>query len=245
MFRPIVRTLVTLLLLAMPVAAQDVDAIFSRYNAAIDPEGKVATFKGMKVRATFEIAAVGMRAEMTVHQAVPNQSLTIVTIPGMGEMRQGSDGTTVWSSDPMGGPRILTGTEAAPIADGANVDFMRRSRASFTSVEPAGEGEFDGEKCMRLKLVWKSGRTTTECYSTTSGLVIETAGKQVTPQGELDTSTRMYDYKPVGGILMPHRVVMSMMGIQQVVTLVEVTAGEQDPTLFALPPAIRALKGNP
>ena len=65
------------------------------------------------------------------------------------------------------------------------------------------------------------------------------------PYFELQTSTRMYDYKAVGGIMMPHRVVMSMMGIQQVVTLVETAPGDQDAALFTLPPAIRALKGNP
>jgi hypothetical protein len=243
--RTIVRSLLALALVVAPVAAQDVDAIFARYNAATDPENKVASIPGMKATATFEVAAAGMRASMTIHQQRPNQSLVVVTIEGLGEMRQGHDGKTTWSSDPMGGPRILTGVEAASIADGADFAMMRRERSLFAAVEGAGEAEFDGEKCLRVKLTYKSGRVTTECFSTTTGLIIETAGKQATPQGEIDTSTRSYDYRPVGGVLMPHRIVASMMGMQQVITISDVTIGAQDPAVFELPPAIKALRGNP
>jgi len=244
-FRSIARTFLALTLVVAPAAAQDIDAIFAKYNAAADPQNKATTLPGIRTTAVFEIAAAGMRASLTSHQQRPNLVLTVVTIQGLGEMRQGHDGKTTWSSDPMSGPKILTGAEAATIADGADFAMLRRDRANYAAVEGAGEGSFDGETCQRVKLTYKSGRVTTECFSTTTGLIIETAGKQATAQGEIDTSTRLYDYKSVGGVMMPHRIVASMMGMQQVITISEATVGVQDPTLFDLPPAIKALRGNP
>jgi hypothetical protein len=244
-FRSIARALPALALIVAPVVAQDVDAIFARYNRAVDPENKVASLAGIRVTAVFEVPAQGMRASMTIHQQRPNLMTSILNLQGVGEMRQGFDGRTAWASDPMQGPRILTGPEAAQIADGADFATMRRERALFAKVEGAGEAEFDGEKCSRIKLTWKSGRATTECFSVTSGLIIETGSNQATPQGEIQVSTRLHDYKPVGGVLMPHRVVASAMGASQVITISEASVGVQDAKLFELPPAIKALRGNP
>ena len=245
MFRSIARAFLTFGLVVAPAAAQDVDAIFAKHNAAADPGNKAASLPGIRATATFDVAAAGMSASMTIHQQRPNLRLTVITIPGVGEIRQGHDGKTTWSSDPMAGPRILTGEEAAVIVDEADFAMMRRERANYAAVEGAGEAEFDGEKCLRVKLTYKSGRVMTECFSTTTGLVIEMSGKVSTPQGEIDVSTRKYDYKAVGGVMISHRQVASMMGMQQAVTISEVTIGAQDPTLFELPPAIKALRGNP
>ncbi len=232
----------SVLLPVSSLAAQDVDAIFERYNAAIDPGNRASAIQGMKLTGEFEMAAAGIKATMEVFQRRPRQVLTVIQIPGLGEMRQGSDGTTTWSSDPMGGPRILTGLEAAPIADGADFDAIRRTRSNFASVEAAGESEVEGEKCVRVQLTWKSGRKTTECFSVTSGLVIESSGTQQTPQGEIQTSTRISDYRDVGGVKMPHLMVTSMMGIQQVIRVTAIEHGEQDASRFELPAAIKALR---
>lgn len=242
MLRRMTRSALLCTLLALPLGAQDIDAIFSRYNAAVDPDNRSATINGMKVTGSFEMAAAGIRAEMTIIQRRPKQILSIVRIEGIGEMRQGSDGTTTWSSDPMGGPRLLTGPEAATLTDGADFDTMRRARANYTAVEPAGTGEVNGEKCERVKLTWKSGRVTTECFSVATGLLVESTGAQATPQGEVQTTTHVSDYRDIGGVKMAHRIVTSFMGVQQVMTVATVQLGDQDPAQFDLPPAIKALK---
>lgn len=242
MFRRLTPLATAFLLAATSLAAQDIDAIFDRYNKAVDPGNRAAALPGMKLSGEFEMAAAGIKATMEIFQRRPRQVLTVIQIPGLGEMRQGYDGTTTWSSDPMGGPRILTGLEAATITDGADLETIRRARANFAAVEPVGEAEIEGEKCVRVHLTWKSGRKTTECYSVTSGLVIESAGTQQTPQGEIQTSTRISDYRDVGGVMMPHLMVTSMMGIQQVIRITAIEPGEQDAARFELPAAIKALR---
>lgn len=232
-----------LLLAVAPVAgAQSPAEVLARYTRAIDPEGKIPTLQGMKSMITMDIPAAGMSATITAVQRRPNQMVMTIEIPGLGEMRQGYDGQTVWSSDPMQGPRIVTGAEATALIDNASFDAMARRPDQFTSMEMAGEGEVAGEKTTCLKLVWKSGRETTECFSQTSGLMLESRAKTQSQMGEVEATSRMSDYRAVNGILVPHKITQSMMGMEQVMTTTLVEFGPQPAALFELPAEIKALK---
>jgi len=183
-----------------------------------------------------------MSATVSGVQRRPNQVVMTITVPGLGEMKQGFDGTTAWASDPMSGPRLMTDAESKQIKDGSDMAAMGRSPALFAKIEPAGETTVDGDVADCIKLTWKSERVTTECFSRTTALMIESRAKSVTPQGEIETVSRMYDYKPVGGVLMPHRIENQMMGMTQKIVITEMEAGPVDPKLFELPPEIKALK---
>jgi hypothetical protein len=208
----------------------------------VDPEGKAATIQGMKSTLTMEIAAAGISGKVIAHQARPNLMVLDVEIPQIGKMRQGYDGTTAWASDPMAGPRLLTGAEMTAFVDESDMRGLLRTMDLFAAVEPAGEATVDGDRALCLKLTWKSGRETTECYSTTTGLVTESRSKQEAQGSIIDAVTHYQDYRLVSGFMMPHKVVQSMMGMQQVMTLVSVEFGPQPAAMFELPPEIKALK---
>lgn len=234
--------LVALLLTPFALSAQTPTEIFARYTKAVDPEGKAASIQGMRSTLTMEIPAAGMSAGVTVVQSRPNRMVLTIEIPGMGQMRQGFDGTTAWASDAMQGPRLLTGAEATSFMDDADMEAMVRTMALFTAVEAAGVITVDADTATCLKLTWKSSRVTTECYSSATGLLVESRAKQESPSGEIDAVARYTDYRVVDGILIPHRVVQSAMGMQQVMTLTAVEFAAQPATLFELPPEIKALK---
>ena len=238
------RTFLAILLLATAHAlhAQTPEEILARHAKAVDPEGKAASIAGMRMTANFEIPAMGMSASLIAVQRRPNQSSVTVGLPGIGEMKQGFDGTTAWASDPMAGPRVLAGLEAAGMADGADFRAMTRPAELFTAMELAGEGEVDGQKCLKVKHTWKSGRITTDCYSTATWLILETQAKQVTAQGEMETVQRFSDFRPEGGIVLAHKAVMSMMGMQQVMTTTSVEFGEQPAAAVEPPAEVKALK---
>lgn len=243
--RSVRRSLATLALLAMGSAvavAQSPAEILARYTKTIDPQGKIATIQGMKSTITMDIPAAGMSASITAQQSRPNLMAMVIDIPGLGQMRQGFDGTTAWSSDPMQGPRLITGAEAAALTDGADMNAMARKPEQFTSIEAAGEVDLDGDKASCLKLTWKSGRVTTECFSNASGLLVESRQTQQSQMGEIEAVTRVSDYKEVNGILVPHKLTQSAMGMQQVMTTTSVEFGPQDPKAFELPPEVKALK---
>jgi hypothetical protein len=223
-------------------AQQSPEEILARYSRTIDPEGRLAALEGLKSTLTMEMPAAGVSATITTVQRVPGQMVMVINIPALGEIKSGYDGTTAWSSDPMQGPRLVTGTEAAALIDGADLKAMGRYPALFSATEPAGEVDVDGDTAVCLKLTWKSSRVTTECYSTSTGLIVETRATQESPQGVIEAVARHSDYKAVNGILIAHRVVQSAMGMQQILTTTAVEFGPQDAAQFELPPEIRALR---
>ncbi|MBX3175011.1 MAG: hypothetical protein KF709_11400 [Gemmatimonadaceae bacterium] len=224
------------------VAAQSPNEILARYTRTIDPQGKIASIQGMKSTITMDIPAAGMTASIVAMQSRPNLMAMVIDIPGMGQMKQGYDGTTAWSSDPMQGPRLITGQEAAALVDGSDMNSMARKPEQFTHIEAAGEVDVDGVKANCLKLTWKSGRVTTECFSSASGLLVESRQTQQSQMGEVEAVTRLSDYRDVNGILVPHKMTQSAMGMQQMMTTTSVEFGPQDPKAFELPPEVKALK---
>lgn len=243
--RTAVRTLALTALTAAVAGAQgrSPEEILARYTKAIDPQGKIATVEGVKTVATMEMPAAGMNAKVTAYQRRPNQMVSVIELAGLGEMKQGYDGTTAWSVNPMQGPRILTAEEAKELIDGADFKAMGRDASLFSSVEAAGEATVEGEATDCIKLTWKNtSRVTTECFSRASGLLLEMRATQVSPQGEISVTSRYYDYKDVGGLVMAHRVENSLMGMQQTIKLSEVVVGPVEASVFELPAEIKALK---
>jgi hypothetical protein len=244
MKRSIRSTLVALATLAAPLAltAQTPAEILDRFNRTIDAEGKLASYEGMKWTASIEIAAVGMRMTMTTVAARPDFVLMQTEMPGMGTSKQGFDGTTAWSSDPMQGPRILTGIEAATIAEASGMRSNLRTPDQYTSLTDAGEVDVDGDKAKCVTIAFKSGRIATECFSIATGLLVEARSTQQSPQGEIQVTTRPSDYRPVGGVLVAHRAIQSAMGMQIVVTINTTEFGPQDRAQFELPAEVKALR---
>ena len=142
----------------------------------------------------------------------------------------------------MQGPRILTGTEAAAISDVASLHAIVRTPDQFAAIEAAGDITVDGDAAKCVTLTWKSARVTTECFSVATGLMTEARQTQQSQMGEMATVTHYTDYRTVGGLMMPHRVTQSAMGMQQVMTIVSVEIGAQDAKLFETPAEIAALK---
>jgi hypothetical protein len=216
--------------------------ILTRYAKAVDPDGKAATATGFTSTATMEMPAAGVSATVSSVQRKPNQVASTITIAGLGEMRQGYDGTTAWAMDPMQGPRLLSDAEARELVDGADFRAMTRDPALFSAMEAAGEVTVDGEPTDCVKLTWKSGRVTTECYSRASGFLLQSSTTQSSPQGEIDVVTTYHDYKPVDGVVFAHRILNSFMGAQQVITITGASMGAVDASKFELPAEIKALK---
>jgi hypothetical protein len=246
MLRRIVRSafvaLAVVALMAPSLAAQTPEAILERYNKAVDPQNRVASLEGIKTSVTMEMPAMGM--SMTINSAArrPNQIIVDTEIPGVGTMRQGYDGATAWAMDPMQGPRILTGMEAAALIEGSSFNSMTRSPDLFSAMAPAGAADVAGDPATCVKFTWKSGRETTDCFSNASGLLTRTIAKQVTEAGEIEVEMFMKDYRNVNGMLVPHLIQSSMMGMQMIITTTSVDFSAPAAAMFDVPVEIKALR---
>ena len=246
MSRRLVKSALTALIavaaVAPALAAQDPAAILARYNKAVDPNGALASIQGMKSTVTMEAPAMGMSMTINAVAARPNLLVVVTEIPGLGTIRQGHDGNTAWSTDPMQGPRVLGGLEAAALIEGSSLNSIIRSADQFSAMEPAGTYDAGGDMTTCVKFSWKSGRETTDCFSNATGLLMRTLTKQMSQAGEVEVEMFMRDYKSVSGLVMPHRIESNVMGMQMTMTTTSVEFGPQDSKLFELPAEIKALK---
>lgn len=237
-----------LFIAAAPTAAaaqQDLppaSELVARYIKAIGGRDAVISSPDRRTVVTFSMPAIGVQAPMTVLAAKhPTRLMTILTIPGLGEVRNGYTGEVGWSTNPAVGPRLLEGEELASMVEEASDAGTLRDTSMFTIRETVGKTEMNGEPCYKVRLVWKSGRETFDCYSAKSGLLVANMAQEETPMGPVDVVTLLGDYKRFGKVLMPARVTQQMAGQEQVMTVDSVAYGPIDDAEFTPPQEIRAL----
>ena len=222
----------------LPPAAEIID----RYVEAIGGRNAVLGHTGSHSTATFSMPMAGIEADMDVLSSTePIRSITIIEIPGIGTIQEGYTGEYAWSMDPNMGPRLLEGRELEAAREGAMIGAGLRDPSLFTERTTAGRTEMNNEACYRVKLVWKSGRETHDCYSVETGLLVAVEATQPTPMGDIPVVSLMGEYTEFGDVLSPTRVVQQMMGQEQVITIHTVEYGEIDEEGFAPPAAIQTL----
>lgn len=192
-------------------------------------------------RGGLTMSAAGITATFELVQLAPNRMQMVTTIPSVGAIQMGFDGTTAWSVDPMQGPRVLTGKEAEQLREQGDPRATARSPELFASVQTVADTTMNGERCYLVKLTWKSGRETFDCYSAASGLMVGSKSTQQTAMGAIPVTTLFSDYKKFGGFLVPTKTVNAMMGQEQVMTVTTVEVGTGKGVTIAAPAEIKAL----
>jgi hypothetical protein len=239
------RILATISLLLAPAAASAqlpaAADLMAAYNKAIGGEAAFAKYQGMHAVGSFAIPSMGMTAGIEVYSARPNKMLTVSNIPGMGEMRQGFDGTTAWAIDPMRGARILEGAELTMVKDRAAFDSDLRKLSDFKSAETVEKTTLGGQECYKVKLVWNSGRESFDCYSAADGMLVARIETQESDMGAIEAVTLLQEYTDFGGIKLPKKNVVTAMGMEQVISIDKVEFITPEDARFEPPAEIKAL----
>lgn len=248
--RRLTAALATLFVLPAGLAARQAGdlppatEILDRYHAAIGGKERLGAFTSARSVGTFEVPAAGLRGEVESFMAKPNRMKVRVSASGMGEMLSGFNGEVGWSMNAMEGPRVLQGDELKQLMDQADYDAQYRLLDKFDTVETVEKTAFGGEDCYKVRLVWKSGRESFDCFSVETGLMVASTAKSTSPMGEVDVTTLYTEYKDFGGIKMPTRMVQQMMGMEQILTVTTVEFDNVSDSAFDLPEQIRALIGG-
>lgn len=217
--------------------------IIAKYVAAIGGKDAIMKVTSIKQVATMEVPAVGLSATMEMFAAAPNKLASKTSIPGMGEMQNGFDGTVGWDMNPMQGPRVLTDKELTTMAD--NADFyasMLYSADRFSTMETVGDTTVAGEKAYKVKLVKKNSKTeSTSYFSVATGLLLGATSTQETQMGTMTMTQLVSDYKAFDGLRFPTKIEQSM-GPQSIkITIKELVVNGAPASAFAVPEQIKPL----
>lgn len=214
--------------------------LVAKYATAI---GGPAMMRAAQIttRGGLQMPMAGFTATYEMVQLAPNKMQMVTTIPGVGSIQVGYDGTMAWSVDPMQGPRLLAGKELDEIREEADPRAMARVPELFASLQTVADTTMGGQQCYLVKLTWKSGRETYDCYNASSGLMVGSKSIQQTPMGAIPVSVEYSDYKKFGDFTVPTKSVHSMMGQQQVHTVTAVEVGTGAGVAISAPAEVKAL----
>jgi hypothetical protein len=143
--------------------------------------------------------------------------------------------------DPMQGPRVLAGKELDQMRDEADRRANVRSPDLFSAMQTVADTTMNSERCYLVKLNWKSGRESYDCYSVTTGLMVAAKSTQQTPMGDIPVVTTFSDYKKFGDITVATKTVQELMGQQQILTISSIDFGDGAGLTVVPPAAVQAL----
>lgn len=197
-----------------PLVAQSVDEVVGKYYEAA---GGLATFKAvnsMRISGRMTLGQ-GMEAVFTRITKRPKFVRLDFTLQGM-TASQAYDGQTAWMFVPFMGqtaPEVMPadlakGMEEEADFDGPLVDYKPRG----IQVELVGKEPVEGTSTFKLKVTMKSGDVTYYFIDAEYYLPIRTESKRTLQGREFNIVTTLGDYKPEGGLVVPHSIQVSGQG---------------------------------
>ena len=213
-------------------------ALIARY-VAVTGAMAMMNAKSIVTRGGMSMPSAGINGTVEMTQAGANQMQMVTTIAGMGDIQAGYDGNIAWAADPMQGPRILTGKEMEQMRDESDRRTIVRDPQLFSAMQTVADTTMNGERCYEVKLSWKSGRETFDCYSAATGYLVASRSVQTTSMGAVPVVSLFTDYKKFGDVTVATETTMEMMGQQQILTISSVELGNG--ATITPPPAVQAL----
>jgi hypothetical protein len=219
-------------------AAKD---LISKWASSVNAAGWKG-HKSARTTATFDMPAMGMSAKMESAQMFsPAMSVSKIDFPGMGEMRQGFDGTTSWTMNPMQGPSVNPPAMVAAQKEDTDPENYSRMSPAIVSSETVEKTKLNDQDCYKVKHTWKSGRVSHDCFAESDGMIVWSQTKLSTQMGDVEVTTTFSAYKDWGGVKRATTTTVEQAGQQFIITLQGWEWDTVDPKEFALPPEIKAL----
>lgn len=218
------------------------EEIHARNLESLGGAAALAAMRHVTMRGSMQMPAMGIRGETTSRMTLPDLSISQTELPGIGRIVEGVNGEVGWSIDPIRGPSLAEPQEVAQrrlLSRLAN--NLGDPRDLFDTVEVVGVVEFAGTPCHEVRLASKEGGTYTILYRVDNGL---TQGMRMTMKsslGDLPVEVEIGEYKTFGEVLWPTRTTTRVMGQEQAMVIEEISFDPIDPSVFELPPAIKAL----
>jgi hypothetical protein len=217
------------------------EAIHARNLEAMGGAEKFEAIEDMTITGFMEMPAMGLKGAMKAYHRKPDLMTSTITLPGLGEIRSGTNGTVGWSIDPMRGPAL---TEPKELAQQRAMERLSSARMNprevFPEIDVLSIREFGGRPCYEVSFKGPE-LSLVGFYDVETALVGGMRMTMSSPMGEIPMEILVSDYKTFGDIMQPTRTTVNVMGQQQVVGIEDVTFGGIDPAVFELPDAIKGL----
>jgi hypothetical protein len=199
--------------------------------------------KHRTLRGTFELKGMGMKGSLLLQQSAPDKMRTQIDVPGVGTIVKGTDGVQAWEVSAVTGPRLLEGSEKTEALLEAAFDADLHPERTYSRMETVRMESLDGKPAYVVELTPRSGGAPrVSYYDKESGRLVKFTATASTAMGEVRAESRLEDYRGEGGVLVPHRVTLAAMGMEQVLTFDTISTEPVAASVYAMPPEVKALQ---
>jgi hypothetical protein len=227
---------------AQTEALPKAEAILDRYVEVTGGKAAYEKRKNAVETGTVEIKAQGLKGTVTRYTAEPAEGYLVMEIDGVGKLESGMDNGVAWDKNAMLGPRIKSGAEKAQALREFTFNSPVHWRELNPKVEAVGTETIDGELCYKVVLTPAEAPPETMYFQKKSGLAVRTTTTSVSPMGEAPVEMLASDYKNLGGVQAPSKIVNKAAQIEFVITIQDVKVNQQlAPDRFDPPAEIKAL----
>lgn len=184
------------------------DQIVQKHVEAIGGVEKINSIRSLMVKGKASILGQ-TEAPLTIQVKRPNMLRLEITFQGR-TMVQAFDGITAWTMNPMTGSEPKQSSDEDTRAAQESSDFIGGNLVDYKSkgntVELVDKEDVDGIAVYKLKLTKKNGSVEYDYLDAKSFLPIKTEGRRKQLGQEILYESKIGDYKPVEGVLMPFNV---------------------------------------
>ena len=223
-------------------ALPDAREIINRHVQAIGGRAAVLGHKSMHATGTLSVASAGISGPMEIFGAAnPDRVIVKTSVPGIGDILEGFDGSHGWSMSPMTGPMLKVGKELSQTKLDADFYSELRDPKLYPAVKTVEKTTFDGRPCYKVSLKRIDGVEDFDFYDVATGLRAGSVNTRETPNGVLTMTSIEGNYKKIGKLTQAMLVTQQVMGIEQKITLATVEYDTVAASAFEPPAAIKAL----
>jgi hypothetical protein len=227
--------------------------IVDRHVKEVGGRDAILAHKSLHVKGTLSVPASGITGPIEIFGAAnPDRVIVKTSVPGIGDIMEGFDGSHAWIVSPMTGPMLKIGKELQQTKFDADFYGELRDPKKYTSVktvektacpETSGSTAKPAEPrtCYKVALSRIDGSEDVDFYDVASGLRAGSINTRETSMGTMTVTSAVGGYKKFGNMLVATSQSQKVMGVEQTITLSAVEFDKVEPSVFDPPAAIKAL----
>jgi hypothetical protein len=217
-------------------AEPTVDEILDKFVAAVGGRQAIEKITSRVTKGAVDASSMGLKGEVEIYAKAPNKTLTIQTLSGIGEIREGYDGKIAWAQNPITGFREKSGAELAAVARSSDIHAAIKTRQLYSKLEFKGKEKVGDRETYVILATPAEGAPVKMFFDTQTGLIARTDTDLETPQGQFHVETTVDDYREVDGVKMAFTIRQTLSMGSAVVKLTEVKHNvEIDDAKFSKP----------
>jgi hypothetical protein len=183
-----------------------VNDILARYVTALGGRAAISKISSRVSKGTFEIVGVEAQGTAESYAKAPNKYLSIITLPGYGEIRRCFDGQIGWLKNPETGLAALVGQDLSSTRRSSDIYQAIELSELYPQMSLKGQQDVDGWPAYVIEAKPGDGTLRRMYFDVSSGLLIRNDEEEDTPQGRDLNESYLSDYHEIDGVKIPFTV---------------------------------------